>query len=213
VSSPAPLPLLVVITDWALPRERLLGALEDVCALGPRVAVQHRGPALPSRRFLEEARVLRALTAARGVPLFVNGRLDVALLVEAHLHLPASGLRAAEARAHLPRGRLLSVAVHDAAEAVEARGADLALVSPVFAPGSKPGDTRAPLGPEGFQALASLLPCPAFALGGMGPRTAGAVAGAAGVAVVSAILQAPRPREAAERVLEALGLRAVGSPP
>ena len=159
----------IVITDWRLPRARLLAALERALEAGPEVAVQHRHPEAPTRVFLEEARLLAALCQAHGRPLFVNGRLDVALLVGAHLHLPASGPTVEDVRPVLPAGRWVSAAVHDAHEAQLARGADLALVSPVYAPGSKPGDTRPPLGPEGFQALAASLSCPALALGGITP--------------------------------------------
>ena len=104
------LPRLVVVTDWRLPRERLLWALEDALDAGPGVAVQHRHPEAPVRLFLEEARLLAALCERRGRTLFVNGRLDVALLVGAHLHLPAGGLRPADVRPLLPAGRLVSVA-------------------------------------------------------------------------------------------------------
>jgi thiamine-phosphate pyrophosphorylase len=97
----------------------------------------------------------------------------------------------------------VSVAVHDAEEARRARGADLALVSPVFSPGSKPGDTRPTLGPEGFRALASALPCPALALGGITPESALLLGGAAGFAVISGVLEAEDPG-AAVRALGAL---------
>lgn len=199
------LPRLVVITDWRLPRAKLLGALEAALAAGPEVAVQHRHPDAPARRFLEEARLVAGLCRARGNPLFVNGRLDVALLVGAHLHLPAGGLTPSDVRPLLPSGRLVSIAVHDAEEARLAAGADLALVSPVYAPGSKPGDARAPLGPEGFQRLADALPCPALALGGMTTERAGALRGAAGFAVISAVLEAPSPTEAARALLAKAG--------
>ncbi len=191
------LPRLLVITDWRLPRARLLAAVEQALEAGPEVAVQHRHPEAPARLFLEEARLLAELCRARGRALFVNGRLDVALLVGAHLHLPAHGLTPEDVRPHLPPGRLMSVAVHDAHEAQAARGADLALVSPVFSPGSKPGDTRPTLGPEGFRALAALLPCPALALGGLTPERAALLEGAAGFAVISAVLEAENPTEAA----------------
>ncbi|AKF82085.1 thiamine-phosphate pyrophosphorylase [Myxococcus fulvus 124B02] len=204
-----PLPRLVVITDWRLPRGRLLEALSRALDAGPDVAVQHRHPEATSRGFLEEARVLAALCHARGNPLFINGRLDVALLVDAHLHLPAHGLLPAQVRPRLPEGRLLSVAVHDEAEALDARGADLALVSPVHAPGSKPGDARRPLGPEGFRALAGRLECPALALGGITGERARALEGAAGVAVISAVLEAEDPAHAARTLLAACPPRAM----
>ncbi len=193
----AGLPRLLVITDWRLPRARLLAAVEQALEAGPEVAVQHRHPEAPARLFLEEARLLAELCRARGRALFVNGRLDVALLVGAHLHLPAHGLTPEDVRPHLPPEKLVSVAVHDTHQAQAARGADLALVSPVFSPGSKPGDTRPTLGPEGFRTLAALLPCPALALGGLTPERAALLEGAAGFAVISAVLEAENPTEAA----------------
>jgi thiamine-phosphate pyrophosphorylase len=196
-------PRLIVITDWRLPRARLLSALERALQAGPEVALQHRHPEAPTRSFLEEARLLAELCHARGNPLFINGRLDVALLVGAHLHLPAQGFTAEEVRPHLPAGRLLSVAVHDFNEARLARGADLALVSPVYAPGSKRGDTRPQLGPEGFQSLAAALPCPALALGGITSERAALLPGAPGFAVISAVLEAEDPTTAALTLLQA----------
>ena len=85
------------------------------------------------------------------------------------------------------------MAVHDEQEAHRAVGADLALVSPVFPPGSKPEDTRPTLGPEGFRRLAAALPCPALALGGITPERASRLTGAAGFAVISAVLEAEDP--------------------
>ncbi|NOK14587.1 thiamine phosphate synthase [Corallococcus exercitus] len=195
------LPRLVVITDWRLPRARLLTALERALEAGPEVAVQHRHPEASGRMFLEEARLLAEV--CRGRALFVNGRLDVALLVGAHLHLPAAGPSPGDVRPFLPEGRLVSVAVHDAREAEDAVGADLALVSPVFSPGSKPGDTRDTLGPHGFRRLVDRLPCPALALGGMTAERAREVPGAWGVAVISAVLEAEDPRAAARALLDA----------
>ena len=199
------LPRLVVITDWRLPREQLLHALDAALGAGPGVAVQHRHPQAPVRLFLEEARVLAALCARHGSPLFVNGRLDVALRVGAHLHRPAGGLRPADVRPLLAPGRWVSVAVHDAREAAESAGADLALVSPVFSPGSKPGDTRPALGAGGFAALRATLPCPALALGGITPETARALRGAAGFAAISGVLGAADPAAAARALLAEAG--------
>jgi thiamine-phosphate pyrophosphorylase len=193
----------MVITDWRLPRPRLLSALERALAAGPGVAVQHRHPEAPARAFLEEARLLAALCQAHGAPLFVNGRLDVALLVGAHLHLPASGPTVEDVRPFLPARCLVSVAVHDTAEAQRAHGADVALVSPVFAPGSKPSDTRPPLGPDGFQSLMAALPCPALALGGITPERAVLLPSAHGFAVISAVLEAEDPASVARALLRA----------
>ena len=196
------LPRLILITDWSQ-GEALLGLVERALGGARGVAVQHRHPGASDRDFLAEGRALAQVCARHRAPLFVNRRLDVALLLNAHLHLPSSGLLATDVRPHLPFGRWVSAAVHDEAEAARSRGADLALVSPVFAPISK-REERAALGPAGFRALAAQLPCPAYALGGVtadGLRALGRVAGAA---VIGAVLQAPDPARAVAELLAAL---------
>jgi thiamine-phosphate pyrophosphorylase len=173
-----------------------------VAALGPEVCIQHRDPGAPARGFLERARWLAALTRASGAQLAINGRLDVALLVDAHLHLPVDAPRPHEVRRWLPSGRWISAAVHSEAELAEVQGCDAVLLSPVFAPGSKPGDPRPPLGPEGFQRLARLAsPLACFALGGMTPARLATLPGAHGAAVQSGILRAPDPAAAARAYL------------
>lgn len=196
------LPELIVITDWALPRDRLLAAVEALGALGPRVAIQHRHPGASVLQLLQEARVLARICERAGVPLFVNGRLDVALRVDAHLHLPAQGLRPSDARPHLPAGRWISAAVHDATEAANARGADVALVSPVFKPISKE-DPRRPLGVEGLEALAASTSARVFALGGIHAETAARIPERFGLASLGGVLHAADPLQAAKALLAA----------
>ncbi|HZW89781.1 MAG TPA: thiamine phosphate synthase [Myxococcaceae bacterium] len=196
------LPRLIVVTDWALPEDTHRAALEAVASLGPDVCIQHRDPGAPVRSFLERARWLAALTARTGAQLAVNGRLDVALLVGAHLHLPVGAPRPGDVRRWLPRERWISAAVHSEAELAEAAGCDAVLLSPVFAPGSKPGDPRPPLGPEGFARLARVAsPLPCFALGGMTPDRLGTLDGCRGAAVQSGVLQAADPLAVARAFL------------
>ena len=200
---PAELPLLIVITDWRIPRSTLMDALACALSLGPEVAVQHRHPGATDRTFLEEGEQIAELCRRFANPLFVNGRLDVALLLDAHLHLPARGIRVDDVRRYLPAGRWISAAVHDSEEAREASSADFVLVSPVFPPGSKVTNTRAPLGPEGFGRLAKALACPAFALGGIGPANANQVPAASGFAAISSVLKAGEPKSAAKALVTA----------
>jgi thiamine-phosphate pyrophosphorylase len=204
VSTPR-LPRLIVLTDWTLPEERHRSALEALARLGPEVCLQHRDPGAPVRTFLERARWLAEVTRLGGAQLAINGRLDVALLVGAHLHLPVEAPRPREARAQLPPDRWISAAVHSTAELHEAAGADAFLVSPVHAPGSKPGDSRPPLGADGFERLArAAAPVPCFALGGMTPECTLALRSRWGIAIQSGVMRALDPVAAARAFLEAL---------
>jgi thiamine-phosphate pyrophosphorylase len=209
---PRPLPFtLLVITDWSIPS--MLQKVEAALAATSLIAVQHRHPEATDRQFFEEARAIAQVCRRRGSPLFINRRLDVALALalDAHLHLPAHGVRVQEVLPFLGE-RLLSVAVHGAEEAQ--RGADLALVSPVFAPFSKPADRRVPLGPEGFFEIARGLDCPAFALGGIDAARARTLGEAAGLAVISAVLDAADPARAARDLVGPRGPRCgTSSPP
>ncbi len=191
---------LLLVTDWA--RADLLARVDAALAAGPGIAVQHRHPGVSGATFAAEAQALAALCARHGAPLFINGRLDVALALGVHLHLPAHGPSVDDVRRHLP-DRWLSVAVHDDVEARAARGADLALVSPVFTPGSKPSDPRPTLGAEGLSRLARKLALPVFALGGIDADRARGLS-CAGAAVIGAVLDANDPKAAAQALLAAL---------
>ena len=196
------LPKLIVVTDWAM-GERLLTAIRAVCQLGPRIAVLHRHPGSTTRGYFDEARAVAAICRAAGVPLFVHGRLDLALALGAHLHLPADGLAPAEVRAPL-RDRWISASVHDEAEARRADGADLVLVSPVFAPSSKP-ESRPSLGIAGLERIAAAARVPAYALGGISPERVGEVPPRFGLAAIGGVLHAADPLEAATRLLARVG--------
>ncbi len=199
---PRALPRLIVITDWRMPRALLLERVAAALALGPTVALQHRHPGAAIRPFLEEARQLAELCQKRQNPLFINGRLDVALLLGADLHLPSRGLRPPDVRPHLPKGAWISISVHNVEEASAAHGADVGLISPVFPAGSKVSDERPPLGAEGFAKLAEIVDCAPFALGGITAERAATLRGAAGYAAVSAVLQSPDPQRGAAEILK-----------
>lgn len=168
------------------------------------MGIQHRHPEAGTRAFLAEARLLAALCRRWANPFFVNGRLDVALLVGAHLHLPVDGPTPADVRRHLPEGRWVSAAVHNPMELARADGADLVLVSPVFPPTSKPTDSRPTLGAEGYARLRALAGCPALALGGIRLERLAGLGAVEGVAVQSAVLRAENPAAAAAALLSVL---------
>jgi thiamine-phosphate pyrophosphorylase len=200
------LPKLVVITDWSLGSELLLERLDEALSLGPAVAVQHRHPEATGRAFFEEARLVADLAARRGNAFFVNGRLDVAQLLGAHLHLRADDPPAQDVRPHFQKNRWISRAVHSVDEVGAATGADFALVSPVFPTSSKPLGARTALGREGFSSLAARLACPAFALGGIDGERLSTLE-AAGAAVIGTVLHSSNPRRAAAQLIDGIAAR------
>lgn len=97
---------------------------------------------------------------------------------------------------------------HDAGEVVAAaaEGVDYLTVSPVFATASKPGYGPA-LGLAGLRRLVALTGVPVYALGGVDESNAAACreAGAAGVAVMGAVMRADDPAGVVRRLVEEVG--------
>ncbi|CAO3374999.1 thiamine phosphate synthase [Azospirillum argentinense] len=109
------------------------------------------------------------------------------------VHLP-EGADVAAARQRLGPGALVGLSAHDAEGIRRAAegGADYVTLSPVFPSPSKPG-YGPQLGTEGLRRLTTESPLPVIALGGVesGNIDACLAAGAAGVAVMGAVMRAP----------------------
>lgn len=161
--------------------------------------LQVRGKQAPARILAEAAQALRALTRARGVPLLVNDRPDVAAAVGADgVHVGQSDLPATVIHRLWP-GLLLGVSVHDEAERRDAlaAGADYLAAGSLYATGTKADAT--PLAHDLFERLARAGGAPLVGIGGITPERATEVArlGAAGVAVISGLWGATDPAAAA----------------
>lgn len=166
-------------------------------------AVQLREKDLSGRALTALAAELRRLTAAHGALLFVNDRIDVAIAVGADgVHLGGGAIPVADARRLLPSRALVGVSVH-APEELAGCTADFALFGPVF---DTPAKRRfgPPQGLDRLRAAVAASPVPLLAVGGITPDTApGArAAGAAGIAVIRAILAAADPGAATRALLE-----------
>ncbi|MCK7469999.1 MAG: thiamine phosphate synthase [Desulfomicrobium escambiense] len=132
-------------------------------------------------------------------PLFVNDRVDLALALEAdgvHVgpHRPAGGRRAR----HPPPGFLVGRSADDPAVArlAVAEGVDYIGCGTVYATTTK-ADAGDVIGLEGLAAVVRAVPVPVVAIGGITVERAREIprTGAAGVAVVGAVMSAPDPAE------------------
>lgn len=201
----APVPPLWLCADLDHPAAgELVARVAAVVAATP-ACVWLRGGA-SARAMLSVARSLRDLTRADGCALVVGDRIDVATLAEADgVHLPGRGVAPDDARR--VSAAWLSAAVHDEAEIAAARGrVDVMVLSPFGAVAGK-GEA---LGVARFAALRADAGCPVIALGGItGPAEARAAraAGADGVAVRRALMDAGDPAAACAALAEALAHR------
>jgi thiamine-phosphate pyrophosphorylase len=199
---------LYLITGRGETRGRSLeDAVEEALRGGVR-AVQLREKTLSSKELYEAAYELRKLTSRYGAKLFINDRVDVALAVDADgVHIGASSLPIYKVRRLLGERKLIGVSCHNQVQAITAQemGADFITFGPVYFTPSKAayGD---PVGLDLLEAVNDMLQIPVFALGGINrDNCAEALArGVHGIALISAILSAAEPREAARALLAQL---------
>ncbi len=151
--------------------------------------IQVRAKTIGARELARLTR--RVIEAARGVPVLVNTRLDIALASGAQgVHLPAHSLAPSRLRPMVPPGFLIGVSCHSVEEVARAaaEGADFVVFGPVFATRSHPH--AVPAGIDGLAAAVRAAAIRVYALGGVTEANAPLCieAGAAGVAGISLFL-------------------------
>lgn len=193
----------MLVTDRALAggEDALAAAVGAAVAAGVN-AVQLREKDLPPPELLPLAVRLREVTAGRAL-LIVNGPVEIALACGADgIHLPEG--RAGVDRPNRPF--LVGQSVHSPGAAGRAWSDchDYLIAGPVYATTSHPGAQAA--GPRLIGSVAGAVSIPVLAIGGLIAERVEEVvrAGASGVAVISAILGAASPRDAARDLREAL---------
>ena len=195
---------LIAITDSLRDGPRGLALRAAAAVAGGATMLQLRLKEESARSLVEIARTIQAM--APDVPLIINDRADVALAAgAAGVHVGVDDLSPALLRGVAPPGFIIGASVGSDDEVARAAGADYVGIGPVFATGSKP-DAGAAIGPERFGELARRCGLPAVAIGGITSERVPPVlaAGAAGVAVISALFGASDPTIAARAIRDAL---------
>jgi len=195
------LPRLLLVSD-----RRRAAAGDPASAIGEAAAAGLRFVQVREKD-LDEGALERLLERVMAIlpedsRVTVNGRPGLARRFGIGLHLPAAS---PATRAGFT---LLGRSAHDARELDRAlaESADYVVFGNVFASASKPG--RPGLGLEALaDACRRVSPTPVYAIGGLTAAKIPRVreAGAYGVAVVGAILEAPSPKQATERLLQVIG--------
>ncbi len=201
-----PQPLLCLVTDRTLGEQATMVGRIAAAVAGGVDMVQIREKDFPGGLLLELVEEIRR-AAGDGPLLMVNERADVALAAgAAGVQLGEEGLPVSIAREILGPRQLVGRSVHSVEGAVEAasQGADLLVVGTMFATRSHPG--AAAIGPVLINQISQRCNIPMIGIGGINAANLGEVlkAGACGVAVISSILAADDPEEAARELKQAM---------
>lgn len=202
-----PLPRLHLVTDdRILLASDLFRRLERVLSgAGSRVALHLRGPGTSGRRLWEIGKTILPLCREAGVPLLVNDRVDLALVLgSAGAHLGGRSLPAGVARQILGADRLLGLSVHGPEGVAAGEGVvDFLFAGSAFPTRSHPG--LPPIGLEGVQrTVVAARGLPVLAIGGIDEGRIPDVlaAGAYGIALIGAVWDAKDPGGAAASLLD-----------
>jgi thiamine-phosphate pyrophosphorylase len=185
---------LCLITDSSIIHGLSLKEAVQKAILGGIKFLQYREKNLSPSDSYEIANALRRLTKEAGVTFVINDDVSLALSVDADgVHLGQDDLPLREARKVMGNRSLIGISTHSVQEALAAEkdGADYIGLGPIFSTATK--KTRLPLGSDVIREVKSKVRIPIFAVGGISLENIEEVleAGAAGVAVVSAILTSP----------------------
>jgi thiamine-phosphate pyrophosphorylase len=168
-------------------------AAEALLEAGARI-LQFRHKGFFSRQAFEDASRIAALCRSAGVLFVVNDRADVALLLNAALHLGQDDLAPSDARRILPAASVIGFSTHNERQlrAAEAEPVDYLAIGPIFATASKQNPDPV-VGIDGLRTLRPLTQKPLVAIGGITRESAPQVfeAGADSIAVIGDLIPNP----------------------
>lgn len=198
--------LYAIIDTQALKGRSHLEVASQIIGGGAKT-IQLRDKLLSKKELLPIAQQLKNLCAEHNVLFIVNDYLDIALAADADgLHLGQNDLPTKVARKLLPIDKILGCSTTTVEQAVtaESDGADYIAVGSIYPTTSK--ETAKVIGLDGLRQIRQAVALPLVAIGGITQDNAAEViaAGASSVAVISAILQAESPEEAARQIVARL---------
>ena len=166
--------------------------------------IQLRDKVQSKEKLLSIAQQLKILCTEHNVLFIINDYLDVALGTDADgLHLGQDDLPVKVARKLLPLGKILgcSTTTVNQAMAAQSEGADYVAVGSMYPTPSK--ETAVVVGLDRLREIRQAISLPLVAIGGITKNNVAEViaAGADSVAVISAVLGAESPEEAARQIV------------
>lgn len=200
------LPKIYPITDKKLAgRSNHLSIIKEL-ARGGAQWIQVRDQSTPVRELLLDLKRCVEFAGSKGVTLLVNDRCDLALSCDAAgVHLGQEDLPPEAARALLGRNRIIGYSTHSLRQVRLASKLPIQYIGfgPVYATSSKENPSPV-VGIAGLARACNTSTEPVVAIGGIGLAQVAEVlqAGAASVAVISALMTAASPARMMELFLE-----------
>lgn len=153
-----------------------------------------------TREYLSLAQTVHELTLRYGVPLIIDDRLDVAMAVDAEgVHLGQSDMPIHVARRIFGENKIIGATAKTVEQALEAygQGADYLGVGAIYPTTTKVKTVLT--SPDTLRDICEAVPIPVNAIGGLNRDNINVLQGIliAGICVVSAIMKAPDPKQAA----------------
>jgi thiamine-phosphate pyrophosphorylase len=171
-------------------------AAEAVLEAGARI-LQFRHKGFFSRQAFDDASLIAELCRRAGAIFVVNDRADVAMLLNAALHLGQDDLAPSDARRIMPAASIIGFSTHNEQQllAGDKEPVDYLAVGPIFATGSKQNPDPV-VGLDRLRTLRALTQKPLVAIGGITRESARKVfeAGADSVAVIGDLFPDVRAR-------------------
>jgi thiamine-phosphate pyrophosphorylase len=175
---------------------------------GGATIVQLRDKHASTASMIETGLALKQALTGTSARLIVNDNIEAAIAIEADgLHIGQDDMDTRTARRLIGPDMILGLSVETEALAavIDPALVDYAGIGPVFATPTKP-DHKQPIGFSGLARMVDLCPVPSVAIGGLkaGHAAEAFLAGANGIAVVSAICGTPDPQAAAAEIAKAI---------
>ena len=168
--------------------------------MGGITLLQLREKDKTTREYMDLAEKVHTLTKKYNVPLIIDDRVDVALAIDAEgVHVGQSDMPVSVARKLMGDGKIVGATTKTVEQAVEAyaQGADYLGVGAIYPTTTKVKTVLTST--ETLENICQSVPIPVNAIGGLNKDNIDVLEGIpiAGICVVSAIMKADNPKQAA----------------
>lgn len=197
---------LYFITDSnGYSEEQILSTIRQSLEAGASL-IQLREKTKPDRQVIDLARKIKKITDEFEVPLIIDDRLDVAMIVGCHLHLGQNDIPIDEARKILGPDKIIGATAKTVYQALEAekQGASYLGVGAIYDTTTKVITKRTSV--DTLKEIVQSVSIPVNAIGGLNKDNLGILkdTGISGICVVSAIMKSEDPYKETKLLLKVI---------